>query len=261
MRSGNGAVSSVCRVTTVITQTVRSPTIHTLTECPTGHYCPNGTQTSNQHACPAGTYNYQTALTDASECTPCIGTTVANPTRCTTQYHCPEGSADPVECPADSYTSQRTQWECVSCPAGSYCIYDSVTTNKVNSVKFACPKGCYCPEGTGYEWQTCPNGTFSNSFSLIQQSECTDCLASKYCNTEGATAVTGDCNTGHWCQSGVDRGDPDNDADPSTYNATCGLGVILDMVAFVPRAHTVLRVQRYPLIAPLVGSRMKLDRP
>jgi len=36
--------------------------------------------------------------------------------------------------------------------------------------------------------------------------------------------VTGDCDAGHWCQSGVDRADPDNPADNSTYNATCGLG-------------------------------------
>jgi len=45
--------------------------------------------------------------------------------------------------------------ECLSCPAGSYCVGDHL-------VPSPCPVGFYCPAGTGYDWQPCPPGTFNS---------------------------------------------------------------------------------------------------
>ena len=53
---------------------------------------------------------------------------------------------------------------CWSCPAGSYCVGDHISTTP-------CPAGFYCPNGTGYNWQPCPPGTFSNQEGL-QNSFC-----------------------------------------------------------------------------------------
>ena len=39
--------------------------------CPTGHYCLAGTERSDQHPCPMGTYNPGTGLGAESECTSC----------------------------------------------------------------------------------------------------------------------------------------------------------------------------------------------
>jgi hypothetical protein len=47
--------------------------------------------------------------------------------------------------------------------------------------------------------------------------QCTDCDGGKHCSVEGSTAVTGDCDAGYYCQSGVDRPNPDNSATNSTY--------------------------------------------
>lgn len=47
-----------------------------------------------------------------------------------------------------------------------YCTSDSAVEGDVNSVKFECPRGFYCPEGTGYDWQPCPKGTYSNAKGL-----------------------------------------------------------------------------------------------
>ena len=53
--------------------------------------------------------------------------------------------------------------------------------------------------------------------------QCTDCDGGKHCSVEGSTAVTGDCDAGYYCQSGVDRPNPDNSATNSTYPPTCPL--------------------------------------
>jgi len=53
--------------------------------------------------------------------------------------------------------------------------------------------------------------------------QCTDCDGGKHCSVEGSTSVTGDCDAGYYCQSGVDRPNPDNSATNSTYPPTCPL--------------------------------------
>lgn len=53
--------------------------------------------------------------------------------------------------------------ECLTCPAGSYCVGDHITLRD-------CPPGFYCPIGTGYDWKPCPSGTFSNNYGLYNVS-------------------------------------------------------------------------------------------
>ena len=52
-----------------------------------------------------------------------------------------------------------TATKCHICPAGRYCVGDHLTPA-------LCPAGFYCPNGTGYNWQACPPGTFSNTLGL-----------------------------------------------------------------------------------------------
>lgn len=53
--------------------------------------------------------------------------------------------------------------ECFECPEGSYCVGDHITPKN-------CPQGFYCPNRTGYDWQGCPPGTFSNQVGLANSS-------------------------------------------------------------------------------------------
>ena len=43
------------------------------TPCPSGHYCPAGTQLATQYPCPAGTFNNVTLARDVADCVPCPG--------------------------------------------------------------------------------------------------------------------------------------------------------------------------------------------
>ena len=53
-----------------------------------------------------------------------------------------------------------TAHQCHTCPAGSYCV-----GTHLNPI--SCPAGFYCPSGTGYDWQPCPPGTFSNTVGRL----------------------------------------------------------------------------------------------
>lgn len=44
---------------------------YTTYPCPTGYYCPNGTEHNNQYPCPAGTYNPVTKRESVDQCVPC----------------------------------------------------------------------------------------------------------------------------------------------------------------------------------------------
>lgn len=49
--------------------------------------------------------------------------------------------------------------QCLTCPSGSFCVGDHVTTAP-------CPPRFYCPSGTGFDLQPCPPGTFSDKSGL-----------------------------------------------------------------------------------------------
>ena len=69
--------------------------------CPTGHYCPLGTQWWNQYPCDAGTYNNLTERTKPGDCLSCPGqwSSVFLVLLCVhMSYSCPLHSSSPPSC-------------------------------------------------------------------------------------------------------------------------------------------------------------------
>ena len=46
-------------------------TSYNATICPSGMYCPSGTEYKNQYKCPRGTFNNKTGLREIEQCNPC----------------------------------------------------------------------------------------------------------------------------------------------------------------------------------------------
>lgn len=67
----------------------------------------------------------------------------------------------------------------------------------------ACPQGFYCPANTGYNWMSCPLGTYGAQKGLKEERECKPCDAGKYCNQLNSTSPNGYCAPGYYCVSGV----------------------------------------------------------
>ena len=65
--------------------------------CAQGHYCPLGTQHSDQYPCPAGTWTNQTNLAASEECYVCprgyycLEASTAPTALCPTGHYCPAG--------------------------------------------------------------------------------------------------------------------------------------------------------------------------
>ena len=53
--------------------------------------------------------------------------------------------------------------------------------------------------------------------------QCKDCDGGNYCDQEHATDVSGLCAAGYYCESGVDRPNPNNAETNSTYDPSCPL--------------------------------------
>ena len=53
--------------------------------------------------------------------------------------------------------------------------------------------------------------------------QCRDCDGGFYCDVEAATNYTAECFAGYYCESGVDRGNPNNAEVNSTYPPDCPL--------------------------------------
>lgn len=71
-----------------------------------------------------------------------------------------------------------------------------------------------------------------------------------YCDTEGATAVSGPCNAGHWCQNGVDRPNPDQGAVVGG-NETCPfLGGHTGSGGLCPAGSYCLEGSELPVLCP-----------
>ena len=172
--------------------------------CPSGYYCPSGTEYATQFPCPAGTYSDSTGLTSDSQCLPCPagkgcdpGTNVnTNPQKnCFPGYYCPQGSNSPrgVPCPAGTYSNafgNQAQTDCsTTCDQGYYCVAGS------DRVTGECQEGYYCPAGsTNATYMPCPAGTFSTLRMLYSASQCLTCPVGYYC--ELATVVPILCPAG-----------------------------------------------------------------
>lgn len=228
--------------------TQQNPTTSGGNVCPAGKYCPEGTSTPI--SCPVGTYrDYQggSVLADWYACPDgryCQTTGLTSYTNnCAAGYYCPAGQTNnnPVsyQCPAGSYCPAGSmiakkcavgyyqpnvgQAACLDCPAGSY--WDGTDT----STYIACVIGYYCPLNTRYATEyPCPEGTYGDTVSNTQSSDCKPWPAGYYCDQKGQTAyskkilagyyststgqiiakpsdvsnVKGRCETGNYCPEG-----------------------------------------------------------
>ena len=163
--------------------------------CPEGFVCPAGTNSSNEHPCPSGSYSNQTGLESESQCSPCDA-----------GYYCGEvGLTQPME----------------HCYAGSVCVLGSAIPNPdgSDSSGYPCPEGFYCLEGSTAPLP-CPMGTFSNATQLTSIAECLPCTPGMYCITEGLASPTGSCFAGHFCTLGSVFPNPERES----YGDNCTAG-------------------------------------
>ena len=153
--------------------------------CPAGYACPNNGTITYSLTCRRGYYCDQASITTEPA------------TTCDTGYYCPTGSAVELKCPAGTYQDTAGQYSCITCPPGYYC-----PINTASYVSNLCPIGYYCPSGTTYGTQyPCPVGTFNPLQGQQIIGACQACSPGYYCNTQGASAVTGSCAGGFYCGS------------------------------------------------------------
>ncbi|CUE73353.1 membrane-associated protein, putative [Bodo saltans] len=154
----------------------------TPTICPIGYYCPNGTKSGTQFACPSGTYSANTGLVLASQCTSCPGG----------KY-----------CPTAGMTAPGPD-----CSAGFYCTAGSNVSNpRRPPMGGQCPPGSYCTIGSTSP-TACPAGTFAPQYGLGLLQDCTTCTAGSYCVASNLTAPTGLCSAGYYCPGGQSSATP-----------------------------------------------------
>ncbi|XP_033646870.1 uncharacterized protein LOC117306372 isoform X1 [Asterias rubens] len=205
-------------------------------ECPPGYYCETGV--GYPIACPNGTFSNtskNTELSNCLSCTPgsyCAGEHLCKPSSlcgegyycpggqitdkpleyvCWQGFRCPVGSPIPELCPRGTYQSEEGQGSCKVCLEGTYC--DPFELGNVTGVISPpdCIPGHYCPNGTEFAQQNkCPIGTYSNKTALAREDQCDDCDFGWYCDNEGLTAPTAQCQAGYYCQRGAQKPDPED---------------------------------------------------
>ncbi|KYO38996.1 hypothetical protein Y1Q_0022586 [Alligator mississippiensis] len=178
--------------------------------CRAGHYCPEGTRTSTQLPCPAGTYSTRMGNGRVEDCAACPAGS-----------YCGDGTAKPVVCPMGTFraeqgakaaedcehTSREAMLLVMVCPAGLLCPEGQAVAPDASGN--ACPRGYYCPQGDlDFPARPCPNGTYGEQQGLGRADECLPCPAGKYCYREGTTLQgithpTGDCPPGYTCPPGT----------------------------------------------------------
>ena len=158
------------------------PTIANLTNCT----CP-------QCLCPVGAFNK------------------SNAGPCPKGFFCPEGTDEPQPCPRATFgnvTKFQSVNHCFNCTEGMYCSELNMTkptglcwpgfyclTGASVANEIPCPTGRYCPLGT-YNPKMCPTGTFLNTTTGKNVTDCWPCSGGKYCKGNGLETVSGDCGPG-----------------------------------------------------------------
>lgn len=69
--------------------------------------------------------------------------------------------------------------------------------------------GFYCPEGTGFDWQPCPPGTYGPVLGLSSLPGCQACDGGRFCPRANATEAGGQCWEGFFCSRGSTRPNPE----------------------------------------------------
>jgi hypothetical protein len=171
--------------------------------CPSGHYCLEGTRTSNftdfgtperPLPCPFGTY-----------CGPGITTnrTIANnfttPQMCYAGYLCPPGSATPQgsgPCPSGHYCPPG---QLIPCPSRTHC------PGVANTEPKPCVPGLYQQEYGQSTCKKCPLGTICPGFARELPEPCPPGFV---CDQEGLPIPAKRCPAGHFCLANTLTSDP-----------------------------------------------------
>lgn len=158
-------------------------------DCSVGHFCPTGT--SEEIACPAGTYRNTTGAASESDCIQCpiyyyCESATVNPEPCTNGYECPAGSSLPSKC-----------------EAGQFCEVTSTSPNVIT--KIDCPQGYYCTQGTT-EPVACdePSAILCPTNSKFEGGQSTTCDAGYYLSGSACKY----CDRGYVCLAGAEVSNP-----------------------------------------------------
>ncbi|XP_026190235.1 uncharacterized protein LOC113146601 [Cyclospora cayetanensis] len=199
--------------------------------CLPGYYCPEGSSSSKEMICPAGTVGRSPGSKSVEECEPCDpgvtcqiqhGTLVQLP--CSAGHYCPAGSSVAQRCPEGTYrgfTGGTSVEDCFKCPAGYFCsgtglsapsgtclagyICSSSSTSPRPTDGIsgsACSFGGYCPSGA-LSKQPCPAGTYNPDKIGLGPADCAVCPPGYYCEGSTSTAPTGLCEAGFICPKGA----------------------------------------------------------
>ncbi len=167
--------------------------------CQAGYYCPEGSSSDKQNACPKNTYRSSKGGKTQSDCRSCetvlIGSvTLETASTSSSQCICPPGkyalNGKCINCPADTfkigYGNELNL--CVSCPSGS-------TTNGTLGAHLntmcKCKKGYFGANG-GPTCEPCVAGKYQDEAG---KTNCKNCTAGHYCPTNGMITPT-ECSTG-----------------------------------------------------------------
>ena len=217
------------------------------TVCPQGYYCLSG---SAPVPCPPGTSGVAAGQTGPAGCEQCAAGSfceregsqsgTSDVVTCPAGHYCPEGTAQPIGCPAGTFnagTGSSLDTDCTSCsagvvcdggsvdeseqcPPGHYCSSGSTTATAtpcdegsfratagalVQADCASCPAGSYCGVGS-IQPVPCPSGTFSNAPGATSSSTCTPCTAGSTCPQPGLSSVGADCPAGYFCGGGAIHG-------------------------------------------------------
>lgn len=164
------------------------------TGCDPGQYCPNSGMTTPSGNCSARYFCTGSAITPS----PIDGTTG---NKCPVGHYCPIGSPAAILCEPGTYTDTELNEICQPCTQGYFCTKGSNPES--------CPAGFFCPEGTGYDWQSCPRGTYSDATGLSNATQCLQCSGGYFCDQYNMTSNNGECSAGYFCRSGSDSATPD----------------------------------------------------
>ena len=188
-------------------------------QCPTGHYCPNGT--ANPYGCNPGTYQERIHQSSCDVCPEgyyCRANT-SSPIPCPAHHYCPNGTHTPVVCPNGTFTDVNASKlsdvdQCKPCDVGHYCQLGVIADNcsagylcyignptptpdgSNKTIGDECPVGYYCPAGT-HEPLKCEPGLVIPYKRARSKSECQTCPAGKICSP--GSSIPEDCTKGHYC--------------------------------------------------------------
>ncbi|XP_041098352.1 SCO-spondin [Polyodon spathula] len=179
--------------------------------CPPGFHCNRTGLTAPTGPCTAGYY----CSHGSKESSP-VNQTFGDV--CPRGHYCPEGSSQPVPCPAGTYqpaTHRVEQRHCLPCPPGAYCSSEgSGQETGLCLAGYYCTGGAVTPTPLGGPTEHsrlidvfcklrtpanifCMNGSCSNG---TKAQTCFDwCSAGPCCDGEGGAGASGSCSPGWSC--------------------------------------------------------------